>query len=131
MPRGSTGIDPEDIGEHTNPELYIQNNKFSSWPIDRAGGVATLLYGLLSPAGHERTDGLDITIWWIWIHNHSGGAETVWLESPAGTVVSGTIQLADNQTTLLAVKPLDIGDAEIYVNASANDVQVQIGGVEA
>jgi len=111
-------------------EQFIQQYRFSSWPIDRAGGVATLLYGLLSPVGHRRTAGRDITIWWIWIHNHSGGAATVWLESPAGTVMSATTQLANDQTILLSVKPLDLGDQDIYVNASANDVQVQIGGIE-
>lgn len=120
----------EDSGVHSNPEKFVQDHKFSSWPIDRAGAVATLLYGIASPAAHRRTAGLDITVWWIYFYNHSGGAATVWLESPAGTVISATIQLADNQGVMLNVKPLDVGDEEIFVNASANDVQCQIGGIE-
>ena len=120
----------EDTGVNTNPERYIQDNKFSSWPIDRAGAVATLLYGAASPAGHARTPGLDITIHWIIYHNHSGGPATVWLEAPGGTVQTPITQLADDQTVLIPVKPFDIGDEEIFVNASANDVQAQIGGIE-
>lgn len=120
----------EGSGLNTNPERYIQDNKFSSVPIVRAGGVATLLYGVASPVAHRRTAGLSTTIWWVWYHNLSGGAATVWLEAPGGTLMSTRTQLADNQTIVLNVKPLDIGDQDIFVNASANNVEAQIGGLE-
>ncbi|MBA7491643.1 hypothetical protein ES702_02191 [subsurface metagenome] len=120
----------EDTGTHSNPEKYVQDHKFSSWPIDRAGAVATLLYGVASPAAHRRTAGRDITVWWIYFYNHSGGAATVWLESPLGTVITATVQLANNQGVMLNVKPLDVGDEDILVNASANNVMAQIGGIE-
>lgn len=134
MPKGSgrlpLPLPTEDTGLNTNPERYIQEHKFSSWPIDRAGGVATDLYTLVAALPHRRTAGRSITIWWIYYYNHSGGAATVWLEAPAGTVITGVVQLANNQGVLLSVKPLDVGDQDILVNASANDVQAQIGGIE-
>jgi len=119
----------EDSGTHTNPERYIQTYKFRSPPVDRAGGVATALYTVgTTPA---RTAGLSTTVWWVWLYNHSGNAATAWLEAPAGTIVSATVQLANNQTTILEVKPLDIGNNDLYINASANNVMAQVGGIEA
>ncbi|GAI55136.1 unnamed protein product, partial [marine sediment metagenome] len=34
------------------------------------------------------------------------------------------------QGVMLNVKPLDVGDENIFVNASANNVQAQCGGIE-
>ena len=118
-----------DTGEHTNPEKYIHDNAFRSVVIDRAGAVATPLYTVATdPVG---TVGLTVDIWWIYFHNHSGGPATVWLEAPLGTQISGTVQLANDQSVMLGVKPLPVVDEDILVNASANDVQATIGGVEA
>ena len=118
-----------DTGEHTNPEKYIHDNAFRSDVIDRAGAVATPLYTLATTPA--RTAGLTVDIWWIYFHNHSGGAATVWLEAPLGTQISGTVQLANDQGVMLNVKPLPVVNQDILVNASANDVEAQIGGVEA
>ena len=119
----------EDLGTNTNPEKYIHDNAFRSDVIDRAGGVATPLYTVATTPA--RTAGLTVDIWWIYFHNHSGGAATVWLEAPLGTQISGTVQLANDQGVMLNVKPLPVVNQDILVNASANDVEAQIGGVEA
>ena len=128
MPTGSVGA-TEDTGVNTNPERWINEHAFRSDVIDRAGAVATPLYTVATTPA--RTAGLTVDIWWIYFHNHSGGAATVWLEAPLGTQISGTVQLANDQGVLLPVKPLPVVNQDILVNASANDVEAQIGGVEA
>lgn len=108
--------------------LTAHSYAFRSQPVSRAGGIATALYTTgTTPA---RTSGKSVDIWWIVYYNGSGGAATVWLESPSGTQISSTIQLANNQSVAISIRPLPVGDQNVYVNASANGVEAQIGGIE-
>ena len=117
----------EDLGTHTNPERYIHLYAFRSAVVAVAGGVATALYTTATTPA--RIAGTSTDIWWIFYYNGSGVAATVWLEAPTGTQISNTIQLANNQSVAIAVKPLPVGDTDILVNASANGVEAQIGGI--
>lgn len=126
MPVGSVGA-TEDTGVNTNPERYIHLYAFRSVPVARAGGVATPLYTIATTPA--RVAGTATDIWWIFYYNGSGGNATVWLESPIGTQISSTVQLANDQSVAIAVKPLPVGDNDILVNASANGVEAQIGGI--
>jgi hypothetical protein len=108
-------------------EKYVQTHKFRSAAVDRAGGVATPLYTTATTPA--RTAGRSITIWWIIYYNHSGSVATVWLEV-GGVPITGILSLADGQCVIVNVKPLDIGNNDVTVNASANNVQAQIGGIE-
>lgn len=126
---GTQGVPQvEDTGVNTNPERYIHDNAFRSDAIQRAGGVATALYTIATTPA--RTAGLDTDIWWIWYNNRAGAIVEVWLEAPGGTVVTNRVRLDQNESILLPVKPLPVGDNDILVNATLDDVEAQIGGIE-
>jgi len=111
-----------------NPEKYVQINKFRSAPVDRSTGSTALYTTETDPA---RTSGKDVTVWWLLLHNHSGAPATVWLElAPSGDHVTEKISIANEDTVMIDIRPLDIGDIDIYVNASADNVGAQIGGIE-
>lgn len=110
-----------------NPEKYVQRNKFRSAPVDRSGEATALYTTETDPA---RTVGKDVTVWWMLIHNYSGSLATVWLESPSGTPATEKIEIASPDTVMIDIRPLDMGDVDIFVNASADGIGAQIGGIE-
>lgn len=124
MPRGSVGTD---TGKNTNPEKYIHDYAFRSDVITSVGGVPTELYTLLTTPA--RVAGTSTDIWWITYFNGSGVAGTVGLIDVDGNPLSITIQLANNQSVAIAVKPLPVGDTDIYLASSADGFQAQIGGI--
>ena len=124
MPTGSPGEDP---GTHTNPEVYIHQYAFRSDVVTRVGDAPTPLYAIATTPA--RVAGTSTDIWWIVYYNESGGNATVWLVDVDGNLLSSTVQLANNQSVAFAVKPLPVGDTDVYVDASVNGVQAQIGGI--
>lgn len=105
---------------------------FRSQVIPRAGGVATELWTPTAGVAGQprRTEGKNTYVCWIRIYNHSGVAVTAWLEID-GVVVGITYPLDNGQTATDDFPvPVPMGDEDIYCNASANDVDFQIGGYE-
>ena len=118
----------EDLGTHTNPELFKVNNSFRSAVIARAGGIATALWTIATTPA--RTAGLSTYLYWVHIYNPTAGQVTGWLEV-AGAPVTITFVLAAGQTATIdlpTVSPLL--DNDVNCNASANLVEFQIGGYE-
>ena len=135
MVRASPG---EDTGKNTNPRRYEKDNGFVSGVIAVAAGpVATLIWGTAStdavnPSGGGRTAGESTTIYTIVIENATGGAVTVYLENGTGTVWTPDYHVNNNETSVITFQAgLNIGNQDIYINASAAAVEVQIIGTEA
>ena len=124
MPRGSVGTD---TGKNTNPEKYIHDYAFRSDVITGAAGVPAPLYAIATTPA--RVAGTSTDIWWIFYYNGSGVAGTVGLVDNAGNPLSSTVQLANNQSVAIAVKPLPVGDTDIYFACSADGFEAQIGGI--
>ncbi len=128
----------EDTGANTNPRRYEKDNGFVSGVIAVAiGPVATLIWGIASvnavnPAAGGRTAGEDTTIYTIIIENATGAGVTVFLENGTGTVWTPDYHVNNNETSVISfIAGLNIGDQDIYINASAAAVEVQIIGTEA
>ncbi|GAG84953.1 unnamed protein product, partial [marine sediment metagenome] len=92
-------------------------------------GVATALWTIATAPA--RTAGQESTIYHFHIENSTGGAVTAWLEV-GGVAVTPPYHITDDNTvTVDWLAGLDIGDQDINLNASANDVVAQISGTEA
>lgn len=119
----------EDLGTNTNPEKFITDNAFSSQVATSTGTAAAVLYDpATTPA---RTAGKECYIYEILIYNFSGATATVHLELADGTVMS--IRFAVNNLDSIVVslaKPIRFGDMDVYYQASAADVEVQVTGLE-
>lgn len=133
MVRGAVGSleDPlptVDSGLNTNPRRYEKDNGFYSEVITRAGGVATAIWtAATDPA---RTDGEETTIYQFHIENSTGAAVTAWLEV-GGVAITPPYHVADDDTvTIDWPAGLDVGDQDIDLNASVNDVVGQISGTQ-
>ncbi len=112
-----------------NQGSYNRDNGFYSAPTTRAGGVATALWTLTTTPA--RTTGQITTIYELHIENSTGGAVTVWLEV-GGTAVTVPYAVANaDSVTIEWIAGLYIGNQDINLNASANDVVAQIAGTEA
>lgn len=119
----------EDSGTNTNPRLYEKQNGFYSAPTTRAGGVATAIWTTATTPA--RTDGETTTIYSFHIENSTGGAITAWLEV-GGVAVTVPYAVSDaDAVTIDWLAGLNIGNQDINLNASANDVVGQIAGTEA
>ncbi|GAG81105.1 unnamed protein product [marine sediment metagenome] len=119
----------EDTGTNTNPRQYEKDNGFYSAVVARAGGVATALWTIATAPA--RTAGEESTIYHLHIENSTGAAVTAWLEV-GGVVVTPPYHVANDDTvTIDWLAGLDIGNQDIDLNASANDVVAQISGTEA
>jgi len=119
----------QDTGTNTNPRLYEKNNGFYSVVTTRAGGVATAMWTTATTPA--RTAGETTTIYSFHIENSTGGAVTVWLEV-GGVAVTVPYAVVDaDSVTIDWPAGLNIGNQDINLNASANDVVAQIAGTEA
>ena len=119
----------EDTGLNTNPRRYEKDNGFYSAPTTRAGGVATAMWTTATTPA--RTAGEETTIYSFHIENSTGGAVTAWLEV-GGVAVTIPYAVVDaDSVTISWPAGLDIGNQDINLNASANDVIGQISGTEA
>ena len=119
----------EDSGTNTNPRLYEKQNGFYSAPTTRAGGVATAIY--TTATNPARTSGETTTIYSFHIENSTGGAITAWLEV-GGTAVTIPYAVSDDDSVTISWPAgLNLGNQDINLNASANDVIGQISGTEA
>ncbi len=118
----------EDLGTHTNPRRYEKDNGFYSPVVARAGGVATALWTIATDP--VRTAGQESTIYHFHIENSTGAAVTAWLEV-GGVAITPPYHIVDDDTvTIDWLAGLDIGDQDINLNASVNDVVGQISGTE-
>ncbi len=112
-----------------NQGSYNRDNGFYSAPTTRAGGVATAIWTTVTTPA--RTTGQISTIYELHIENSTGAAVTVWLEV-GGVAVTVPYAIADNDSvTLDWIAGLNIGNQDINLNASANDIVAQISGTEA
>jgi len=119
----------EDSGANTNPRQYEKDNGFYSAVTTRAGGVATAIWTIATTPA--RTAGLETTIYQFHIENSTGAAVTAWLEV-GGVAVTPPYHVANNDTvTIPWPAGLDLGNQDINLNASVNDVVGQISGTEA
>ena len=125
MPRGSSG---QDTGLHTTPRRFETDNGFYSPVVARAGGVATALWTIATTPA--RTAGEESTIYQFHIENSTGAAVTAWLEV-GGVAITPPYHIVDDDTvTIDWLAGLDIGNQDINLNASVNDVVGQISGTE-
>lgn len=119
----------QDTGVNTNPRRYELENGFRSPVVTRAGGVATALYTLATTP--TRTAGLTVVVYSLHIYNHSTARVTAWLEI-AGVVITVAYPLDDEQTIVIDFPTgLQVGDNDLNCNASANNVDFQVCGLEA
>ncbi|GAH18216.1 unnamed protein product [marine sediment metagenome] len=119
----------EDTGLNTNPRRYEKDNGFYSAVTARAGGVATAIWTIATTPA--RTAGEDSTIYQLHIENSTGGAVTAWLEV-GGVAITPPYAVSDADTvTVDWPAGLNLGNQDINLNASANDVIAQISGTEA
>lgn len=122
-------VNTEDSGVNTNPRRYELQNGFRSPMITRAGGVATALY--MTTTDPARTAGQTTVVYSLHIYNHSGGPVTAWLEID-GTAITVDYVLDDEQTIVIDFPTgLQVGDNDLNCNASANNVDFQVCGLEA
>lgn len=118
----------EDTGLNTNPRRYEKDNGFYSAVTARAGGVATAIWTIATTPA--RTAGEESTIYQFHIENSTGGPITAWLEV-GGTPVTPPYHVVNDDTvTIDWPAGLDIGNQDIDLNASANDVVGQVSGTE-
>ena len=112
-----------------NQGSYNRDNGFYSAPTTRAGGVATAIWTTATTPA--RTTGQITTIYELHIENSTGAAITAWLEV-GGTAVTVPYTVDDDDTvTIDWPAGLNLGNQDINLNASANDVIAQIAGTEA
>jgi len=119
----------EGSGLNTNPRRYEKDNGFYSAPTARAGGVATAMWTIATTPA--RTAGEESTIYQFHIENSTGAAITAWLEV-GGTAITPPYHIANNDTVLIDWPAgFDVGNQDINLNASVNDVVGQITGTES
>jgi len=123
-----------DTGEHTNPRRYEKDYGFTSAPVARVGAVATALWEVALAAVYPaagRTAGTITTIYELHIENSTGAAVTAWLEDDAGNAITVIYHVATLDTVVIDWPAgFTRGDAEVYINASVNDVVAQIFGTQ-
>ena len=108
--------------------IFIAQNGFYSAVIARAGGVATALWTILTAPA--RTAGLVSTVYTLIIENPTVGAVTAWLEV-GGVGVTPDYHVNAGETAVISfVAGLNIGNQDIDCNASANDVEFQVLGIQ-
>ena len=78
-----------------------------------------------------RTAGEESTIYQFHIENSTGAAVTAWLEVGGVAITPPYHIVNDDTVTIDWLAGLDIGNQDINLNASANDVVGQISGTEA
>ena len=121
----------EDLGTNTNPRRYEKDYGFTSNPIARVGAAATPLWadglaGVYPAAG--RTAGTITTIYAFHIENSTGAEITAWLEV-AGAAITVPYHVATLDTVVIPWDAgFNVGDVDIDLNASVNDVIGQIFG---
>ena len=137
MPRGSSG---QDTGKNTNPRRYESDNGFVSAPIAVVGPAATLLWAAGTPcvrnpsgvAADGRTAGNLTTVYTMELRNPNAAAQTAWLETTAGVVVSVVYELAINSTIIIDfIGGKTFGDIDLYINGSVAAIECQLDGTEA
>ena len=118
----------EDLGTHSNPRRYEKDNGFYSAVTTRAGGVATAIWTTATTPA--RTAGEESTIYQFHIENSTGAPVTAWLEVGGVAITPPYHIVNDDTVTIDWLAGLDIGNQDINLNASVNDVVGQISGTE-
>lgn len=118
-----------------NDRRYEKDNGIVSAKIARAGGAATMVWGVglaaINPVA-GRTAGEDTTVYLVMFENYTGGTVNVWLENAGGAEITARIPVANNNTGFIdAPAGMNFGDMDLYVNADADGVLAQIFGTEA
>lgn len=132
-------IDVEDTGLHTNPRRYEKDNGFVSRPIAVVGPAATAVWAVgvacvRNPSGvpaNGRTAGHLTTVYTMELRNPNAAAQTAWLETAGGVVVSVVYEIAANDTLIVDfVAGKTFGDMDLYVNGSIAAIECQLEGTE-
>lgn len=119
----------QDTGVNTNPRRYEVENGFRSPVVIRTGGTPNPLYTTATTPA--RTAGLTVVVYSLHIYNHSGVTVTAWLEI-AGAAITVAYPLDDDQTLIIDFPTgLQVGNNDLNCNASANNVDFQVCGLEA
>ena len=129
-----TATKTQDTGEHTNPRRYEKDYGFASAVVTRAGAAATALWEVALAAVYPaagRTAGTITTIYELHIENSTGAAVTAWLEDDAGNAITPPYNIATLDTVVIDWPAgFTRGDAEVYINASVDDIIAQIFGTQ-
>ncbi|MBA7612108.1 hypothetical protein ES703_19342 [subsurface metagenome] len=129
-----TPMKTQDTGVHTNTRRYEKDYGFASAPVARVGAVATALWEVALAAVYPvagRTAGTITTIYELHIENSTGAAVTAWLEDDAGNTITPLYHIATLDTIVIDWPAgFTRGDAEVYINASVDDVVAQIFGTQ-
>jgi len=133
-------IDVQDTGLNTNPRRYESDYGFVSSPIAVAGGpTATKVWAVgtacvRNPSGvpaNGRTAGHLTTVYTMELRNPDAAAQTAWLETTGGIVVSVVYEIAAADTLIVDfVAGKTFGDMDLYVNGSVAAIECQLEGTE-